>query len=246
MIRILGIRVDEYDMRESLDLIGAFIAQSRRETAPPLRQVITINPEGVWLARQDQDLARIVEQAALVTPDGNGILWGARQLGHPLRQRVTGVELLEALCAQGEKQGWRVYLLGAKPGVAAQAAQRLLERYPQLQIVGWDDGYFRQREAQAIAQVKEARADLLFAALGMPYQEQWLYQHRQELGCGVALGVGGSFDVIAGLVRRAPLLWQRLKLEWLWRLLADPKRWRRFLVLPKYMWQVKRERWGQK
>lgn len=237
MIRILGIRVDEYDMTQSLDLIGAFVAQGREE----LHQVVTINPEGVWLAVNDPALAAIMEQAALITPDGNGVLWAARQLGTPLKERVAGIELMENICRRAAEQGWRVYLLGAKPGVAQAAGEKLMERYPGLRIVGCDNGYFRGREEQAIAAVREAEADVLFAALGMPYQEQWLYQHRQELGCAVAVGVGGSFDVIAGLVKRAPALWQKLKLEWLWRLLSDPKRWRRYLVIPRFMRAVKRQ-----
>ncbi|MBR5429749.1 MAG: WecB/TagA/CpsF family glycosyltransferase [Firmicutes bacterium] len=237
MIRILGVRVDEYDMQQSLDLIGAFVAQGRSE----MRQVVTINPEGVWLAVGDPELAAIVEQAGLVTPDGTGVLWAAERLGTPLRERVPGIELLEQICRRGAEQGWRVYLLGAKPGVAEAAAARLQEKYPGLIVAGCDNGYFRDREEQAISAVRQAEADVLFAALGMPYQEQWLYQHRQELGCAVAVGVGGSFDVLAGLVRRAPRLWQKLKLEWLWRLLSDPKRWRRYLVIPRYMRAVRQE-----
>ncbi|MBQ6606976.1 MAG: WecB/TagA/CpsF family glycosyltransferase [Firmicutes bacterium] len=237
MIRILGVRVDEYDMQQSLDLIGAFVAQSGDE----LKQVVTINPEGVWLAQGDGELKRIIDDAALVTPDGNGVLWAARQLGTPIKERVAGIELLENICRRGAEEGWRIYLLGAKPGVADVAAQKLQEKYPGLQIVGCDNGYFRDREEQAVSCVREAKADVLFAALGMPYQEHWLYDHRRELGCKVAVGVGGSFDVLAGLVRRAPALWQRLKLEWLWRLLSDPKRWRRYLVIPRYMRAVKKQ-----
>ena len=241
MIRILGVRVDEYDMQQSLDLIGAFVAQSGAKDGEELKQVVTINPEGVWLARNDPELARIIDDAALVTPDGNGILWAARQLGTPIKERVAGIELLENICRRGADEGWRIYLLGAKPGVADAAAGKLQEKYPGLQIVGCDNGYFRDREEQAVSCVREAKADVLFAALGMPYQEHWLYDHRKELGCKVAVGVGGSFDVLAGLVRRAPALWQRLKVEWLWRLLSDPKRWRRYLVIPRYMRAVKKQ-----
>ena len=241
MIRILGVRVDEYDMQQSLDLIGAFVAQGDANGEDGLKQVVTINPEGVWLAQSDAELKRIIGDAALVTPDGNGILWAARQLGTPLKERVAGIELLENICRRGAEEGWRIYLLGAKPGVAEAAAEKLQEKYPGLQVAGCDNGYFRDREEQAVSGVREAGADVLFAALGMPYQEHWLYAHRKELGCKVAVGVGGSFDVLAGLVRRAPKLWQRLKLEWLWRLLSDPKRWRRYLVRPRYMRAVKKQ-----
>lgn len=241
MIRILGVRVDEYDMQQSLDLIGAFVSQGNTTDEDGLKQIVTINPEGVWLAQGDAELKRIIDEAALVTPDGNGVLWAARQLGTPLKERVAGIELLERICRRGAEEGWRVYLLGAKPGVADIAAEKLQEKYPGLQVAGCDNGYFRDREEQAVSSVREAKADVLFAALGMPYQEHWLYDHRHELGCKVAVGVGGSFDVLAGLVRRAPKLWQRLKLEWLWRLLSDPKRWRRYLVIPRYMRAVKKQ-----
>ena len=244
-MRILGVRVDEYDMRESLEQIEAFLAAGHNNDGL-LRQVVTINPEGVWLARQDAALAAIVEQAALVTPDGNGILWAAQRLGHPLRERVTGIDLLDEICARAAAKGWRIYLLGAQPGVAEAAAKTLCSRYPGLQIVGCENGYFRGRESAVVAAVAAALADVLFAALGMPFQEKWLYQNREALGCRLAVGVGGSFDVLAGAVRRAPALWQRLKLEWLWRLLAEPKRWRRALVIPKYMAAVRREAAAQR
>lgn len=237
MLKILGVRVDEYDMQQSLDLIGAFVAQGGEE----LRQVVTINPEGMWLAQADRELCAIINGAALVTPDGFGVLWAARRLGRPLKERVTGIELLENLCRRAAAEGWRVYFLGAKPGVAQAAAENMQKKYPGLTVAGWDHGYFREREQQAIDAVRKAEADVLFAALGMPYQERWLHAHRRELGCTVAVGVGGSFDVLAGQVRRAPRLWQRLKLEWLWRLLADPKRWRRYLALPRFMWAVKKQ-----
>lgn len=239
-LQILGIRVDTYDMRQSLEQIEAFVA-AWRSSGGQLRQVVTINPEGVWLARGDAALAALIEQAALVTADGNGILWAARQLGQPLPERVAGIDLLGNICAMAAEQGWRVYLLGAKPGIADAAATALCRQYPGLEIAGCENGYFRDREQAVVDAVAAARPDILFAALGMPYQEQWLHANRAALGCGVAVGVGGSFDVLAGAVRRAPALWQRLKLEWLWRLLAEPKRWRRALVIPKFMLAVKRE-----
>ncbi len=237
MLRVLGIRVDEYDMQQSLDKIGALLSCAQ----PYTQQVVTINPEGVWLAHADNQLAQIVEQAAVVTADGNGILWAARKLGRPLKERVAGIELMEKLCQRAADKGWRIYLLGAKPGFAAQAAQVLETTYAGLNIVGTENGYFREREADVISAIRLAKPDLLFVALGMPFQEQWIYTHRKELGCKVAIGVGGSLDVLSGHVKRAPQLWQKLKLEWLWRLLSDLKRWRRYLVIPRFMHAVKKE-----
>ncbi|MDO4581813.1 MAG: WecB/TagA/CpsF family glycosyltransferase [Bacillota bacterium] len=239
MIRVLGVRVDEYTMDESVKIIGDIADDFRRGGAPG--QVVTINPEGVWLALGDAGLRQLIERAALVTADGAGILWAAQKLGTPLAERVTGVDLLQRLCAAAARDGRSVYLLGSAAGVAEQAAARLRESYPRLRIAGCDNGYFREREAQAIAAVAQAAPDILFAGLGMPYQEKWLAAHLSELNCGAAIGVGGSFDVVAGQVRRAPLWLQKLRLEWLWRLAADPKRWRRYLTIPRYMRAVSRE-----
>lgn len=242
MLRILGIRVDEYDMEQSLDNIEALLDSAPEQT----RQVVTINPEGVWLARTNEEFRQIIEQAFLVTPDGTGILWAAQQQGRKLKERVTGIELLEQICRRAAQQGWHIYLLGAKPGFAEEAAAVLQQRYAGLNIVGTDNGYFRDREESAIAAVRQSQPDVLFAALGMPFQEQWVYQHRHELGAKLAVGVGGSFDVISGHVRRAPQLWQKLRIEWLWRLFSDPKRWRRYLVIPRFMAAVRKEARQQK
>jgi len=238
-MRILGIRVDEYDMQAALARLTKLLEQPGQKEAA---QVVTINPEGVMLAKADPELQRIVEQAALVTADGTGILWAAEKLGKPLKERVTGIDLLEKLAEQAAKKGWKVYLLGAKPGIAEQAAAELCCRHPGLQIAGMENGYFRDREEAVIEAIRRTEADILFAALGMPFQEHWLYQHRKELGCRVSIGVGGSFDVLAGTVKRAPRLWQKLRLEWLWRLLSDPKRWRRYLAIPRFMQAVLREK----
>ena len=237
MLRILGVKVDKCNMQQAVERIACWVEKEHGR----LHRVVTINPEGIWIARHDEQFARIVEQADLVSADGSGVLWAASKLGSPMQERVTGIDLLEHLCQRAAKQGWRVYLLGAKPGFANEAAQVLCSRYPGLIIAGCENGYFRDREDQVLADIRAASADILFAALGMPFQEKWIYAHAEELGCTVAVGVGGSFDVISGHVRRAPALWQKLRLEWLWRLLSDPKRWRRFLVIPKYMWAVHRQ-----
>lgn len=237
-MRILGIRVDEYNMKETVELL---MERSAAPSSASPAQVITINPEGIMLAKEDDEFHSAIEGAFLVTPDGTGILWAAEQMGRPLQERVTGIDLLEELTAEAAKCGLTVYFLGAKPGFAEAAAKNLQQRYPDLKVVGCADGYFREREAEAIAQVRQAAPDILFAALGMPYQEKWLCTHGGELGCKIMVGVGGSFDVLAGVVKRAPKLIQKMRLEWLWRLLSDPKRWRRYLAIPRYMRAVKRE-----
>ena len=239
-MRILGVRVDEYTMDGALAKLSGILEEPQRQSR--LAQVVTINPEGVMLAKEDPALRQIVEESPLVTADGSGILWAADKLKHPMPERVPGIDLLERLCAEAARKDWTVYLLGAKPGIADQAAVELSGRYPGLRIIGTENGYFRDREEKVVSTIRAAQPDILFAALGMPFQEHWLYQHREELGCRVAVGVGGSFDVIAGTVKRAPKLWQRLRLEWLWRLLSDPKRWRRYLAIPRFMHAVSKER----
>jgi len=237
-MEILGIRVDRYDMASALHKLEEKIAAPMGEETA---LVVTINPEGVMLAREDETFRTAVEQAYMVTADGAGILWAASQMGDPMKERVTGIDLLDHTAKLAAEKGWRVYFLGAKPGFAEKAAENLAAKYPGFAVVGSDNGYFRDREADAIARVKAAEADILFAALGMPYQEKWLYQHRKELGCKVAIGVGGSFDVLSGAVKRAPRVIQKIRMEWLWRLLSDPKRWRRYLAIPRYMKAVKQD-----
>lgn len=244
MLRILGIRVDEYDMRQSLEKIGALLTLQQADM--PLQQVVTINPEGIWLAQNDAEFRQIIDKAALVTADGSGVLWAAAQLGQHLPERVTGIDLLQQLCARAAEQGWRQFLLGAEPGVAEQAAQALQQRYPGLIVAGTENGFFAGREQQVVEKIAASGADILFVGLGMPLQEKWIYQHGSTLNCKLAIGVGGSFDVLAGKVKRAPRTWQKLRMEWLWRLLQDPKRWRRYLVIPKYMLAVKKQARKQK
>jgi len=243
-MRILGIRVDEIQMQEARGLILDRLRLPREQRG--FAQVVTLNPEGVMLARQDPALRRILEEAALVTADGYGLLWAAQKLGHPLPERVTGIDLIAKLAEAAAQDSRSLYLLGARPGYAELAAETLRSRYPGLIIAGVENGYFRDREPEVLAALHKAKPDILLTALGMPYQEHWLYGHRALLSGMVAVGVGGSFDVLAGKVKRAPRLWQALRLEWLWRLLADPKRWRRSLAIPRFMRAVLAEAKKQK
>ena len=237
-MRILGIRVDPLTMQQTIDIVEAQI----RAQEPHPAQVDTLNPEGLELARTDPLLQEIIEHAIVVTPDGHGILWAAEQLGRPLPERVTGIDLMQRLCDTAAAEGWRVFLLGAAPGVAEECAAKLVTQEEWLNIVGYDNGYFQDREQEVIDKINAARPQLLFLALGMPYQEKWLYQHREQIQANVAIGVGGSFDVIAGRIARAPAWVQRCRLEWLWRLLRQPSRWRRYLALPRFMRAVKRQK----
>lgn len=240
-MQILGIRVDEYDMIGFLCRIEEYL-QAFAGNIGGLRQVITLNAEGIYIARQDVGFGQLIEGADLITPDGTGVVWAAAQYGYPAIERVTGIDLLDRICAMAAEKGWSVFMLGAKPGVAAAAAAKLTEKYPGLIIAGTENGYFRDREHEVIATINKQAPHILFAGLGMPFQEQWIDSHKQHLAVGVAIGVGGSFDVISGNLRRAPMWMQRLRLEWLYRLLQEPSRWRRFLALPKFMLAVHKDK----
>lgn len=159
-----------------------------------------------------------------------------------MRERVTGVELLERLCAAAAERHIAAYFLGGAPGVAADAAAILEVRFPGLIVAGARSGYFRDDESVEVArEIASTGAGLVFVGIGSPRQEFWLAQHLRETGCGAGIGVGGSFDVISGRVTRAPALARRLNLEWLYRLVTQPRRWRRQLALPRFVWLVARE-----
>lgn len=232
---ILGNRVDALTLDGAVSRVAQYI-----ETGAP-HQVVTLNAEIAYRAAHDARLQQIISRSALVTADGSGIIWAARTLGCPLPQRVTGIDLLQALADAGARRGWRFYFYGAAPGVAATAAARLKARHPGLEIAGSSHGYLTAEEMPKLtAAIKAARPHILLVGLGAPKQEYWIDAHLQELQVPVVMGVGGSFDVLAGVVKRAPLWLQRLNLEWLYRIIQG-KRFKRALDLPKFMLAVIQE-----
>jgi N-acetylglucosaminyldiphosphoundecaprenol N-acetyl-beta-D-mannosaminyltransferase len=192
-------------------------------------------------------LREIINSADLVTPDGIGIVWAGRKLGFDVKERVTGIDLFYRLCSQAPKQGWKVYLLGSAPGVAEAAANQLAAAYPGLQICGTHHGYFSEADMPVILQeIRQAAPHILFVALGAPKQEIWIKNYKQELGVPACVGVGGSLDVIAGNKKRAPEWMIKLNLEWLYRLLSEPSRIQRQLVLPKFVGLVLKNQAGKR
>lgn len=229
-LQILGCRLDAIDAAEATDAIVRFA----REGAAA--QVVTLGTEMVVYAQRDERYRAIVNACTLSLCDTVGLLAVARARGAQLRDRVTGVELLDRLCARAATEGVRVFLLGGAARIAERAAGELQRRHAGLQIAGTRDGYFEQSESAEIArQIRASGAQLLFVGLGFPKQEYWLAEHLHETGCGAGIGVGGSFDVLSGNVPRAPERWRRLGLEWLYRLLKEPHRWRRQLALPRFV-----------
>jgi N-acetylglucosaminyldiphosphoundecaprenol N-acetyl-beta-D-mannosaminyltransferase len=199
-------------------------------------QVVTLGTEMIVYAQRDARFRTIVDASALSLCDTAGVLWIARRRGAHLRERVAGIDLIERLCAGAAQRRIPVYFLGGAEGVAAEAAARLRARHEGLLVAGARNGYFDERDGLQIARaIRSSGARLLLCGLGSPRQEYWLRAHLRESGCGVGIGIGGSFDVLAGRVRRAPASWRRLHLEWLYRLVREPRRWRRQLALPVFV-----------
>lgn len=225
---ILGTPVDMLSLREAAGRIEEYIGQG----VP--RLVVTANPEIIMLARRDAGFGEILAKADMVTADGIGVVVAARILGVPLRERVTGIDLSRELFLAAGRKGYRIYLLGARPGVAEQAARNLAGEFPGIRIVGCHDGYFSD-DGPVVADIKAKAPDILLVALGMGKQEKWVWRHKAGLGVPVSIGVGGSLDVYAGIARRAPLWMQKLGIEWLYRLLRQPSRFWRMLALPYFL-----------
>ena len=198
--------------------------------------VVTPNAEIAQSCVTDDRLREIVRKAGLVLPDGIGVIYASRILKKPLKQRVPGVEFGENLVSALRDTGKTIFFLGGKPGVAEEAAHRLQVKYPGLKVAGTKDGYF-QREEEAVEAVQQAKPDVLFVCLGSPKQEYFMADHFDQLGATLMVGLGGSLDVYAGKVERAPALFRKLGLEWFYRLLRQPSRLGRMVKLPQYLWQ---------
>lgn len=235
-MKILGCRLDAIDADEATRRI---LDLAYGETPA---QVVTLGTEMIVHAQTDHNFRRIVNSCALSLCDTAGLLAVARARGAPLHERVTGVELIEHLCAGAATRGLGVFLLGGAQGVAAKAAGVLQARYPGLRISGTRNGYFSDQESEEVARdVRASGARMIFAGLGFPRQEEWLATYLPQTGCGVGIGVGGSLDVVSGSVQRAPALWRRAHLEWFYRLAREPRRWRRQLALPRFVLLIARD-----
>lgn len=228
-VNLLGAPIDNLNMQENVQKVADFVQSGKPH------QIITLNPEYLYQAQSKPELMQLVYQADLVTPDGAGIVWACKIAGTPAPERVTGIDLMLNLLPEAEKNSWGIYLLGSTPGIAEEAAANLKKQYPALNIVGTQHGYFKTAEEQEIiAQIAAAKPHLLFVALGMPRQEQFIANYKNQMQVPVSIGVGGSLDVIAGRVQRVSPWLQKLQLEWLGRLMKEPHRWRRQLVLPRF------------
>ena len=232
-VNILGVDVDAVTMAEAVDVVRR--AMDTRAGV----MVATANAEMLMRATHDEELRRILNASALVVPDGAGTVWAARHLGHAMPERVAGYDLAQELLRCAPAEGRRVYFFGSAPGVAEKAKAKAEQLYPGIEIVGVRNGVFSPADnAAIIAEIRAARPDLLLVALGVPKQEKWIAAHLAELDVPVAIGVGGTLDVMAGVMKRAPHWMQKAKLEWLFRGLMQPKRAGRLLALPKFVLKV--------
>lgn len=234
-VDVLGVRYDNVTMQEALER-GREILEGSTPS-----YCVTPNAEMAYEAMHDEDFRQILNDAALVLPDGAGVVLGAKILKTPLKQKVAGIEFAQNLLAVMEETGSRLFLLGSKPGIAELAAEKMLEKHPKLCICGTADGYFRD-DAEAIEKIRTARADAVYVCLGAPKQERFMYAHRQELGAKLMIGLGGTLDGIAGTVKRAPKWMIRLQLEWLYRLIREPRRIGRMMRLPKFVFAAVKTR----
>ncbi len=230
-IDVMGVGFDNVTMDEALERAKTLLAQ------PGPAYCVTPNAEIVYEAMHDEAFRAILNGAALVLPDGAGTVLGAKLLGTPLKQKVAGIDFSANLLGILAETGKRLYLLGGKPGIAEKAAENMIKKHPGLCICGTADGYFRD-EAPVIEKINAAKPDALFGCLGAPKQEIFMHAHCADLAVPLMIGLGGSLDGFAGTVKRAPDWMIRLQLEWLYRLIKEPKRIGRMMRLPKFVLAV--------
>jgi bacterial polymer biosynthesis proteins, WecB/TagA/CpsF family len=226
---ILGVDVCPVNMAGALNQVDEII----KDRNPGF--IVAINPEKIMKALNDQSLMDLLNAASLQIPDGVGILIASRMRGGSIKSRVTGIDLMMNICRHASEKGYRIYMLGASPGTAEEAARRLKEMYPEIIISGTHDGYFKDKEAEVVDEIARSNSDILFVAMGSPKQEYWIKANMNKLNVPLLMGVGGSYDVICGSVKRAPRLMRNLGLEWLHRLIKEPWRLKRMLVLPIFL-----------
>lgn len=233
-VKILGVPVHPLTMNESVAVLEEKLQKKEQAF------VVTANAEIIMMCQQDKEYNNIVsEQADLVLPDGAGAVWAGRYLGNEVPERVAGFDLYNQLLKLSADKGYKVYFFGGAPGVAEAAKNKAEELYPGVQIVGCRNGYFNETEEEAIIKkINDAAPDMLFVALGAPKQEKWLVKYRNQLKPRILMGIGGSFDVLAGKMERAPKWMQEASLEWAFRLYKQPSRFMRMLALPKFVLKV--------
>lgn len=223
-INFFGLNLDIITMEETLKRISKFIEEKKQV------QHVDVNVAKLVYAQKDEQLRNIINSSPSVSVDGAGVVLGARTLGINIPERVAGIDLMEKLIEYSAQNGYKVYFFGAEENIVKKVVDSYNKKYSKLKIAGYRNGYYTEaEEEQVIQEIKQAQADILFVAMGVPKQEIFLYKNSEELGVTFSMGVGGSFDVIAGKVKRAPICLQKLNLEWVFRLIQEPRRmWKRY------------------
>lgn len=227
----LGVNVSALPEPAMLETIKARVQSGEQST------VIAVNPEKFIASQSNETLKRLINHSTFQIPDGIGVILASRLKGGSIRSRITGVDFMQKLLQLANKEGYNVFFYGAKEEVVSKAVKTAEITHPGIRIVGYENGYYDDEDA-LIKRMNDLKVDMLFVAMGSPKQELWIERNMSRLNVKVFQGVGGSFDVLAGHVKRAPAFYQRLGLEWLYRLLKEPKRWKRQLALPKFLLKI--------
>ena len=230
-----GVDVSPLSYEEILADVEERMKQNKKST------IIAVNPEKVMAAEKNAQLRELINNSTYGIPDGVGILLASKLKKGSITSRVTGVDMMDRLLQFAAEKGYRVFLYGAKEEVVSVAKQKIEEKYPKINISGYENGYVQDPEI-VVNKINEAKADLLFVAMGSPKQELWIREHMDQVSAKVFQGVGGSFDVFAGHVKRAPAFYRKLGLEWFYRLMKEPQRFKRQLALPKFLMRVIRSK----
>lgn len=232
-VKILNVKIDKVNMEEAYN---KFIALFKNES---ISTIFTPNPEIVMKTQTDSELMDIINSGDLVVPDGIGLVYASKIHGLGLKERVPGIELMDKILNYCNKTKKSIFLLGAEPEIIERAAKNIGEQYKNIKTINYHHGYFKEDEELEILDIiNEKKPDILFVGLGSPKQEKWINEHKKILNATVAMGVGGSFDVWSGKLKRAPKLFIKLNIEWLYRFLRQPKRFKRLLSIPRFMLKV--------
>ena len=240
-IKICGVNIDNVNMAETVEILKKYLKGDRA------KRIYTPNTEIAMMAKDDQDLKDILNKGDLIIPDGIGLIYGSKIRKKPLKERVTGFDVSVELLKIANENSYRLYLLGGKEGVAKEAAENIKKDYPNIEIAGYHNGYFKgshmdiedsQEEKDIIEAIRSNKTDILFVGLGFPKQEMWINDHIEKLNIKIAIGNGGTMDILSGNMQRAPEIYQKLGLEWFYRLIKEPSRIKRQILLPKFILYV--------
>lgn len=232
---ILGISIDNITLDEAGEITKELIKKSNKSC----KTIVAPNTEFIMMAQKDEEFFKILNSAELATPDSVGVMLGGKFQKRPFKQRIPGQSYFRKILEIGEKEGWTFYLLGGEKDVAKTASENLKKIYPNIKIIGCHEGFFEKNsEEEVINQINDLKPNVLFVAMGAPLQEKWIYNNKEKLKVDVAAGQGGTFDYEAGRIKRAPVFFQKFGIEWLWRLILQPSRICRMMVLPVYFIKI--------